>query len=232
MPIFNFIETFFFISLGISFILIVLLVYHFKQRITALEQKNDTMFEIINNIVKEITMIKTSTLSSPGMRNPFSFDFFNKFKTEEQDNTPQEINVVEDDEDEEEEDEDEEDEDEEDDDEEDDDEEDEEDNKEDSNDEEKVPFKIVVLDEPEGDNADDLNEVKTINISIDTEKSDDANLELFIQKTENSIKSESAKETYQKMSLSALKSLVISKELTTDSSKMKKHELIKMLESV
>ena len=114
----------------------------------------------------------------------------------------------------------------------DDDEEDEEDNKEDSNDEEKVPFKIVVLDEPEGDNADDLNEVKTINISIDTEKSDDANLELFIQKTENSIKSESAKETYQKMSLSALKSLVISKELTTDSSKMKKHELIKMLESV
>jgi hypothetical protein len=58
MGLFNFIETFFFISLGITFVLILLLVYHFKQRMSTLEQKGDTMFEIINNIVEELTSIK------------------------------------------------------------------------------------------------------------------------------------------------------------------------------
>lgn len=58
MGFFNFMETFFFISLGITFILILLLIYHFKQRMVCLEQKSDTMFEIINNIVKEISALK------------------------------------------------------------------------------------------------------------------------------------------------------------------------------
>jgi hypothetical protein len=35
-----------------------LLVYHFKQRLASLEEKGDTMFEIINNIVKEISSLK------------------------------------------------------------------------------------------------------------------------------------------------------------------------------
>ena len=61
MGVFNFIETFFFISLGITFVLILLLVYHFKQRLNVLEQKGDTMFDIINNIVKEINMVKHVT---------------------------------------------------------------------------------------------------------------------------------------------------------------------------
>jgi hypothetical protein len=58
MGVFNFIETFFFISLGISFVLILLLVYHFKQRLNSIENKSDTMFEIINNMVQEITTVK------------------------------------------------------------------------------------------------------------------------------------------------------------------------------
>jgi hypothetical protein len=58
MGVFNFIETFFFISLGITFVLILLLVYHFKQRLNSIEQKSNTMFEIINNIVQEITSVK------------------------------------------------------------------------------------------------------------------------------------------------------------------------------
>jgi len=65
MGIFNYIDTFFFISLGITFILILLLVFHFKQQIVSLEHKNDTMFEIINNIVKEITYIKSAIFSQP-----------------------------------------------------------------------------------------------------------------------------------------------------------------------
>ena len=58
MTIFNIIETFFFISLAITFVLIVLLIYHFKQRMVILEQKQDTLVEIINNIVKELTCLK------------------------------------------------------------------------------------------------------------------------------------------------------------------------------
>ena len=45
---FNFIETSFFISLGITFVLILLLIYHFKQRLHITENKQDTMFARIN----------------------------------------------------------------------------------------------------------------------------------------------------------------------------------------
>jgi len=238
MPIFNFIETFFFISLGISFMLIVLLVYHFKQRITALEQKCDTMFEIINNIVKELTIIKTNTLTTSSARNhPFNFDFFSKFrktepvisKTDESDNVTATVKNQEEGEDEEDDDEEEEEDEEED---EEDDEEEEENEVEENTDananndsdlaEEQEPTRIFVLD-------DEPNTIKTI--SIDSEKVDDANLEMFIQKTENSIKAETTKEAYQKMSLAALKSLVTSKGLSADPNKLKKPELIKLLES-
>jgi len=65
MGIFNYIDTFFFISLGITFVLILLLVFHFKQQIVSLDHKNDTMFEIINNIVKEITYLKSAVFSQP-----------------------------------------------------------------------------------------------------------------------------------------------------------------------
>ena len=63
------IESVFFISLGITFILILLLVYHFKQRVSSIEQKCDTMFELINNVVSEMNvqrsmMIQTNTSQS------------------------------------------------------------------------------------------------------------------------------------------------------------------------
>ena len=72
MGLFNFIETFFFISLGITFMLILLLVYHFKQRLNTLEQKSNTMFEIINNIVSEITSIKQSRYEFMQPRHAFT----------------------------------------------------------------------------------------------------------------------------------------------------------------
>ena len=73
MGVFNFIETFFFISLGITFILILLLVYHFKQRLGAVEQKGDTMFDIMNNMVKEMGVIKTIVLQRGPPTMPFAF---------------------------------------------------------------------------------------------------------------------------------------------------------------
>ena len=63
MSVFDFMETFFFISLGITFILILLLGYHFKDRLNNLEQKCDTMFEIINNMVREMTSIKSTVIT-------------------------------------------------------------------------------------------------------------------------------------------------------------------------
>lgn len=58
MGFFNFIETFFFISLAITFILIIMLVYHFKDRLSILEDKTNTLMDIMNNMVKEMMIIK------------------------------------------------------------------------------------------------------------------------------------------------------------------------------
>jgi hypothetical protein len=55
MLTFSFMETFFFLSLGITFVLILLLIYHFKQRITKTEEKVDMLFDIVQNLVKEVT---------------------------------------------------------------------------------------------------------------------------------------------------------------------------------
>ena len=58
MAIFDFVENFFFISLAITFALVLLLVYHFKQRISLVERKGDTMFELLTNVVKELKCVK------------------------------------------------------------------------------------------------------------------------------------------------------------------------------
>ena len=58
MALFDFVENFFFISLGITFALILLLIYHFKQRISSVERKGDTMYELMTNIVKELKFVK------------------------------------------------------------------------------------------------------------------------------------------------------------------------------
>jgi hypothetical protein len=59
MGLFSFIEIFFFISLGVTILLIALLVYHFKQRLSSLEQKYDSLFDIVSNVVKQLRNIQT-----------------------------------------------------------------------------------------------------------------------------------------------------------------------------
>ena len=234
MPILNFIETFFFISLGISFILIVLLVYHFKSRIIALETKTDTMFEIINNIVKEVTVIKNSAISQQMSSNPLMnagalFQRYRDLASKMNPGNPVAVEKKEDedkDEDEDSEDED----------------EDSEDEDEDDDSEDEDDQKIVVSDdENENDKfeselnsellSDVIDDTKIINIDITTEKIEESNIDLFIQKSEDYNKSSSDKEQLQKMSLSSLKTLAVSKSLCTESSKLKKNELIKLLEN-
>ena len=65
-------ETFFFLSLGITFVLILLLVYHFKQRLTTVEAKRDTMFDIMNTMVKEMGVIKAMASRPLSIPTPFS----------------------------------------------------------------------------------------------------------------------------------------------------------------
>ena len=81
MGFFNFIETFFFLSLGITFVLILLLVYHFKQRLTALENKSDTVFEIINNIVHELTAVRQIQTNSMSFRPAFHIPEMNELRS-------------------------------------------------------------------------------------------------------------------------------------------------------
>jgi hypothetical protein len=54
----NYISNFFLISLAITFILIVFLIYHYKQRIAGIEQKVETMFGLVSSVVKEMENIK------------------------------------------------------------------------------------------------------------------------------------------------------------------------------
>ena len=60
MGLFSMLESFFFVTLGISCILLMMLIYHFKQRINKLENNNRMMFDVINNMVQELSMLKHS----------------------------------------------------------------------------------------------------------------------------------------------------------------------------
>ena len=70
---FPFLDSFFYISLAITFGLILLMVYHFKNRIHALEEKNQDMGELCQMIIKElqdIKQIQTTMVQLPLQRQP------------------------------------------------------------------------------------------------------------------------------------------------------------------
>ena len=264
MGIFNYIDTFFFISLGITFVLILLLVFHFKQQIVSLEHKNDTMFEIINNIVKEITYIKNAVFSQPQFHvndddeiiNLSANEIHNKQTIENKIVVSDDENFSEDGDDESDDNTDEESsEDENDDTSEDDDDRSEiEDNENNSN----IQNGVKLINIEFGDNIevsdnvaeiyDDNNESEINNNNIEDEVMNSEILQdttgIIVEKIvvqdnhlDNNVNMEehnqieNIKEVYRKMTLLQLKALVISKGLMSDSSKMKKPELLKLLES-
>lgn len=226
MGLFNYIDTFFFISLGITFILILLLVFHFKQRISSLEEKNETMFEIINNMVQELMQIKyivttppTSYVSEENvpsstshfiqtpslpMNNIIRFDS-NKIVVSDEEDSDEEDEQEEEDSDEEE---------------------------ESDHDEEDEEDKIKVINVALNDTiqlseVDDIIDTESTNGNIVVEKINTNDSEI----DNNDIQKEVKKEIYRKMTLTALKSIVIEKGLLSDPSKLKKPELLKLLES-
>jgi hypothetical protein len=227
MGIFNYIDTFFFISLGITFILILLLVFHFKQRISSLEEKNETMFEIINNMVQELMQIKyivttplpTSYMSQenlPGstshfiqtpslpMNNIIHFDSNKIVVSDEEDLDDEDEEENSDEEDDEEEDSDEEDE-----------------------EEEIKVINVALNDSIQLSEIHDIIDTESTNGNIVVEKINTNDSEI----DNSDIQKEVKKEIYRKMTLSALKSIVIEKGLLSDPSKLKKQELLKLLES-
>ena len=278
MGVFSFMETFFFISLGITFVMIIMLVYHFKQRIIVLERKHDTMFDIVNNIVKQIKNMQVSitylgenqhanfhpskhenvvTFSNgllPTNMHEFNIMFNEGSKSEPDENTPEDSD---DEESEDEDDDDDDDEDDDDDDDDDDSEHEDDDENSEEDDASEEPKKIIVSDD---DNNVESN-IKVINVDInenDTTESNDLgiveiseiestllkqNMELndediVIRKIENTKTEEVAndstkdnKEIYKKMSLSVLRATAIEKGVSTDPSKLKKQELVQLLES-
>jgi hypothetical protein len=275
MSIFNFIETLFFISLGITFVLISLLVYHFRQRIIVLESKNDTMFEIINNIVKEVTNIRNSIL----YMNPDSAKLMettnllqqqyncNQFDDSEplpsiqhyivDNNDTDDVDSLQEGNTESDDDEDEDDDD-------DDDEDDDDDDEDDDEDDIQIvenPEKIVVSLEP-----DDTPPIKIVNVNIETnnieeinEINDLANEDTFSLEEDQIVELDESVEkvlvhkiaepiieplieqfriienrntnSYKNLNTTQLKQLVITKGLTTNPSKLKKYELLELLEN-
>jgi len=218
MGVFNFIETFFFISLGISFVLILLLVYHFKQRLNSIENKSDSMFEIIHNMIYEIATVKQMCMHSentpsnvyPNLNTESNIKIIDSNALNFSESLKPERDADEDaDEDEDE----------------DDDEDEDEDEDDDEDEDEDEDTKIIVSDDeciPDLANFD----VKVIHLEPDFEPETAPQTELDPDST-----AQDQEKDYQKMSPSELKALVIQKGLSTDPSKMKKPKLLHLLES-
>lgn len=85
MAFFALLESFFFMSLALSFFLILLMVYHFKKRMDALEKKNDTIADICKELLKDIDQMKMTkppmflspqNMPFPNTQPEFSFGSF------------------------------------------------------------------------------------------------------------------------------------------------------------
>ena len=92
MGLFSFMETSFFFTLGITFLLILLLVYHFKQRIANAESKQDTMFEIINNLVQEVSKTQQALSLMNRPSSPYPVSLYSNFHTEQVEQNLHQIN--------------------------------------------------------------------------------------------------------------------------------------------
>lgn len=215
MGFFSFMETSFFFTLGITFLLILLLVYHFKQRIIATETKQDHMFELINNIVQEINNIKTSVSLMNRPSTPYPHNLQNSFTAEQQysqetndepeeesyeDYSDDEIDVsdnnISDDEDE----------------------------------------KVIVSDDDDQDDDNDDISVEEISVdenfveNITTDDSEPVKVESIdiIETTEKPVKEK--KPDFNKMNLGNLKAYILEQGWVEDASKMKKAQILSLIQ--
>lgn len=235
MKLFSMLESIFFITLGICCVLLMMLIYHFKQRLSKVEQSNETMFEILNNMVHELSEIKrmygfsnTQTFPTHSIDNriPVSLDEDESQDTSslpdlvsnqpadeyDSDESVSELDSESDS---------------------------------DSDDEDEIKLVNVEIDDTldtvgdEDEDNDDDNidgeELQAVEInssqieSIQINKVENA--EDLEEPAQSSVNSVNTKEVYKKMNVPSLKALVIEKGLISDPGKLKKQELIDLLES-
>jgi hypothetical protein len=230
-----------------------LLIYHFKNKVSALEKNVDTMFEILNNVVGDLSKIKFSSVTSGGMNMSIDSSEVNELNTSEpiahfstipinhqkEDFEISEDEEEEDSEDEEEDNEDEEEEDSED--EEDEEEEDSEDEEDEEDEDEEIKKISVILDEKVDEDAIQVeeleesvtNDVEEISVP-ELKEVEDISVEKIETPLNNNMESEKIAnmQQYKKMHIQNLKKLVVSKGLATsdDVSKLKKADLLGILQ--
>jgi cobalamin biosynthesis protein CobT len=242
-------ESMFFILFGITFLFILLLIYHFKNKITALEKNVDTMFEILNNVVGDLSRMRIGG-AQPNITAGVNYNSDNEpiahfsdvsnipvVDNEEEESEDEEETDISDNEDSEDE--------EEDDDEDNEDEEEDEDSVENSDDEEEeeeIRKISVVLDEKVDEDAIQVEELEE-SVTNDVEEISVPELkeveDISVEKVDTPIQEDSANEDkldkmqqYKKMHIQNLKKLVVSKGLATSDhvSKLKKADLLGILQ--
>jgi hypothetical protein len=224
----------------------MMLVYHFKGRIAILEQKCDTMFDIMNNMVKEMRMIKMQTRMNNEtiiFNDRMPVNRFSQFEEVEEDDEEED---------------------------------DEEDDEEEvdvvisnkiivSDDEDDDDVKIITIDlddneieceaevdneaevEAEGDNEVDVEvEVETLDNLEEIQDIQDIQEIQEVYESDEQIISVNKLETetievdeslvkpepidYKKLDITYLRTMVITRGLSTDTKKLKKNDLVKLLE--
>ena len=224
MGFFSLLETFFFLSLGITFILIIMLVYHFKGRLVTLEDKYHTMFEIMNSMVKEMKILRDTMISiqhtpqpqSIGSNGGFPMDLMKMFQGTGPQMFPSHRNFNGSDED---------------------DEDYEEEHQKivvsdtelDSDDEDDTDVKIISVDIGENNESislADLEEEENLVDRLDVEDQQDDQQD----EQQDEIRGSTEQMDFRKMDVSYLRTMVLTRGLATDTKRMKKNDLIKLLE--
>jgi len=196
MSFLPFIESIFYLSLGIIVILIFLIVFHFKQRIESLEKKGFLLTEMYNNLVKEFSIMKTVVYSPPITQQKQNILF-----STEPVSTPSYNKII-------------------------------------------VMDKVIEEEEEEESDSDSEYESEDEDLDLDLEVVE-LEPETDLEEIINVLKLEPEPETileeslepekpntisYNKMNLNELKMMVITKGLSTNPNKLKRAELLKLLE--
>ena len=220
MTLMKMMDTIFYLGLVVTFLLILLVVYHFKNRVSTMEQRCDTMFEIMNNIVQELNLLRRQNTTSFGGGAPMNVPTNQVEHSHSVQMYPRH-----------------------------DDESDDEDEDEESGDDESSYLSEDDLEEDEEEDEErvveldnELKQVKMVEDDVQQEPTQSSLLEIDdnnsikVEKVETTLENTdqmdefpSAMDAYKAMTNSALKALVIEKGLSTNPSKLKKVELIELL---
>jgi len=208
----NVMDSVFYLGLVVTFLLILLVVYHFKNRVTTMEQRCDTMFEIMNNIVQELNLLRRqqtmnmgsgvhANISTATVEHEHVYHEENEGEDESEYETDDDSSYL---------------------------------SEEDLEEDLEPENKVVEL-----DNEVTVDESPLPDATQSSLLDIDDNNSIKIEKVEATLENEeepmddlSTMESYKSMTNSALKALVIEKGLSTNPSKLKKSELLDLLKEL